>query len=161
MKNRDKKFSINLSFDDLFNKPLINFLEKSLTQNPTIAKNLVFEILETHEINDIKLMDDFLIKFRKLGVKIAIDDFGMGHSNLSHIVHIQPDYIKIDGSFIKDIDTNKQSYYLVKSIIALSKELNIKVIAEYVHSKEIFEILKNMGIDEFQGYYFSEPILEV
>lgn len=129
MKNKEEKFSINLSFDDLFNQPLINFLEKSLINNPKIAKNLVFEILETHEINDIKIMDDFLIKFRKYGVKIAIDDFGMGHSNLSHIVHIQPDYIKIDGEFIKNIDTDKQSYYLVKSIIApvfLSKPPSFK-----------------------------------
>lgn len=157
----EKIFSINLSFNDLFNKPLIDFLEKSLKDEASLDKKLVFEILETHEINDIKVMDEFLIKFRKYGVKIAIDDFGVGHSNLSHIVHIQPDYIKIDGSFIKDINKNKQSFYLVKSIIALSKELNIKVIAEYVHSKEIFEILKDMGINEFQGYYFSEPILDI
>ena len=161
MTNEDKLFSINLSFEDLFNKSLIDFIETNIKTNPNLARKLVIEILETHEINNTEIMDEFLNRFRKYGVKIAIDDFGMGHSNLSHILQIKPDYIKIDGVFIKNIDKDKKSYALVKSVITLSKELNIKVIAEYVHSKEVFETLKKMGIDEFQGYYFAAPVLEI
>lgn len=160
-KNLDKQFSFNLSYNDIFNKTLIDFLENSLKNSPNIAKNCVIEILETDEISDIKIMDEFLIKFRSLGVKIAIDDFGMGHSNLSHILHVKPDYIKIDGLFIKNIDTDRDSLALVKSVITLSKELNIKVIAEFVHSEEVFETLEKLGIDEYQGYYFSEPLQSI
>ena len=106
-------------------------------------------------------MDEFLEKFRGLGVKIAIDDFGMGHSNLSHILHIQPDIIKIDGIFIKNINTDKKSKALVKSVLTIAKELDIVVTAEFVHSKEVFEELLKLGIDEYQGFYFSEPLDKV
>jgi EAL domain-containing protein (putative c-di-GMP-specific phosphodiesterase class I) len=70
---------------------------------------------------------------------------------------LKPDYIKIDGSLIKNIDTDKDSFELVKAIVQFSKELNIKTIAEYVHNKEVFDIVFNLGVDEFQGYHFGKP----
>ena len=106
-------------------------------------------------------MQSFIKEIRTFGVRIAIDDFGTGHSNFSNIIAIDPDYIKIDGSFIKNIDKDPKSYSLVKGIVNSSKDLNIKTIAEFVHKKEIFDILKDLGVDEFQGYYFSEPLLNI
>lgn len=157
MKKSDKQFSINLSFDDIFDNYIMEFLEQKIKQNPEKAKKLVVEILETHEITNLELMNEFLTKMRKYGVKIAIDDFGVGHSNLSQIFKLNPDYLKIDGEFIKNIDKNKESYALVRSVVTFAKELDIKVIAEYVHSKEIFDLLYFLGVDEFQGFYFSAP----
>jgi diguanylate cyclase/phosphodiesterase len=92
-----------------------------------------------------------------MGAMIAIDDFGSGYSNFSYIIKIKPDYVKIDGSIIKDIDINKDSYAIASAIVAFAKDLGIKTIAEYVHSKEIFNVCKEIGIDEFQGFYLGLP----
>jgi len=94
---------------------------------------------------------------RKLGVQIAIDDFGSGYANYAHILTLKPDYLKIDGSLIKNILIDGDSRILVKNIINFAKDLNIKTIAEYVENEEIFELLKEFGVDEYQGYYFGRP----
>ena len=160
MNKNDKDFSINISYEDIFNDTLIKIIKRNLDSYPDIGKRLIIEILETEFIEDLGVMHTFIEDFKQYGVRIAIDDFGTGHSNFSNILELDPDYIKIDGSFIKNIDTDKTSYSLVKGIIESAKELNIKTIAEFVHSKEVFDVTFNLGIDEFQGYYFSEPLLE-
>ncbi len=159
MNKNDKDFSINISYEDIFNDVLIKILKSNLDIYPDIGKRLIIEILETELIEDIEVMNSFIEDFKQYGVRIAIDDFGTGHSNFSNILDLNPDYIKIDGSFIKNIDTDKKSYSLVKGIIESAKELEIKTIAEFVHSKEVFDVTFKLGIDEFQGYYFSEPLL--
>ena len=93
----------------------------------------------------------------KLGIKIAIDDFGTGYSNFAYLMDLQPDYLKIDGSLIKNIDTDMRSQEIVKTIVNCAKSLHFKTVAEFVHSKKVFEVCKELGIDEFQGFYFSEP----
>jgi len=160
MSNNDKDFSINISYEDIFNHTLIKYLKINLDKYPEIGNRLIIEILETELIEDMEVMNSFIDDFKKYGVRIAIDDFGTGHSNFSNILDLNPDYIKIDGSFIKNIDTDKKSYSLVKGIIESAKELNIKTIAEFIHSKEVFEVTLKLGIDEFQGFYFSEPLLK-
>jgi EAL domain-containing protein (putative c-di-GMP-specific phosphodiesterase class I) len=92
-----------------------------------------------------------------MGVLIAIDDFGSGYANYAHILELKPDYIKIDGSLIQNILSDNDSKILVQSIVRFAHELNITTVAEYVENKEIFELLKEYGVDEFQGYYFGRP----
>jgi EAL domain-containing protein (putative c-di-GMP-specific phosphodiesterase class I) len=94
---------------------------------------------------------------KALGVRIALDDFGSGYSNFSYLMELKPDFIKIDGSLIKEIDTNNNSYIIVKTIANFSNELNIDVIAEYIHSKEVYEKTRELNITGFQGYYLGEP----
>ncbi|MBP7226673.1 MAG: EAL domain-containing protein, partial [Aliarcobacter sp.] len=140
----------------------VSSLDKNLDKIDNENKDrIVFEILESDYITDYTLLEDFIMKYRNQGIKIAIDDFGTGYSNFSHIMKIRPNYIKIDGSLIKNIDTDKNSYELVKSIIDFSKALNIKVIAEFVHSKEVYNIVLELGVDEFQGFYLAEPSLKI
>lgn len=149
-------FSINLSFEDISNPVLILFLEEAL-QKYGVGHRLIIEILESETVSDYELVSSVIMRLRKQAIRIAIDDFGSGFSNFEHILRLNPDYIKIDGSLIKNILQDKHSLTLVKAIAEFSKELNIKVIAEFVSSKEIFETLKNLSIDEYQGYYFSTP----
>ncbi|WP_170126874.1 EAL domain-containing protein [Aliarcobacter trophiarum] len=154
----DKSISINLSFKDILNYEFIDYLDGVLENLKFEDRSrLVFEILESENLNDYDFLEEFVLKYKKLGIKIAIDDFGSGYSNFIRIIRIQPDYLKIDGSLIKNIDTDKDSYEIVKSIIAFSKTLNIKTIAEFVHSEEIFNLLLKLDVDEFQGYYFGKP----
>ena len=150
--------SINLSFKDILNYEFIDYLDNVLEKLKFEDRNrLVFEILESENLSDYDFLEEFVLKYKKLGVKIAIDDFGSGYSNFIRIIRLKPDYLKIDGSLIKNIDKDNNSYEIVKSIIAFSKTLNIKTIAEYVHSEEIFNLLLELDVDEFQGYYFGKP----
>lgn len=154
----DKQVSLNLSFKDILDGDFITSLDNNLSKiDNKKKKQIVFEILESDYISDYTLLEDFIIKYRNQGIKIAIDDFGTGYSNFAHILKIRPNYIKIDASLIKNINTDKNSYEMVKSIIDFSKALNIKVIAEFVHSKEVYDIILALGVDEFQGFYLGEP----
>lgn len=148
--------SLNLNYQDILNKPLHTVLKDFILEKE-IAHQVVFEIVESQDIKNYSLVSDFFAEFEALGVRFAIDDFGTGFSNFSHICELNPDFIKIDGSLIRNLDTDKKSYELVKAIVFFSKELGIKTIAEFVHSKEVFEIAHSLGVDFFQGYYFGAP----
>ena len=153
-----KNITINLSFKDILNYEFIDYLDNVLEKLKFEDRTrLVFEILESENLSDYDFLEEFVLKYKKLGCKIAIDDFGSGYSNFIRIIRLKPDYLKIDGSLIKNIDKDNNSYEIVKSIIAFSKTLNIRTIAEYVHSEEIFNLLLELGVDEFQGYYFGKP----
>ena len=122
-----------------------------------IGKRIIFEIVESQHVKSYSLLKSFMETFKPYGVRFAIDDFGTGFSNFSHIFELSPDFIKIDGSLIKNIHIDKKSYELVKAIVFFSQELDIKTVAEYVHCKEVFDITYALGIDFFQGYYFGKP----
>jgi diguanylate cyclase (GGDEF)-like protein len=159
MKDLDVNFSINLSFEDISNYKLINAL-KELINRYQVGDRLIFEIVESEDIDNYEAVQEFVKEVKELGVRIAIDDFGSGFSNYKRIFDIAPSFLKIDSSLIKNIDTDKNSYELVKSIVSLTKALDIKTVGEYVYSKEIFDICYELGVEEFQGYYFSEPLSE-
>ncbi|WP_372999089.1 EAL domain-containing protein [Sulfurimonas sp.] len=156
-KDRKESFSINLTAEDILNHEVVSFIKTELLNFPN-PQRVIFEIVESEDIYNILEIEEFILDIKKMGAKIAIDDFGTGYSNFSYMMKIEPDYIKIDGSMIKNIDKDDNSRKIVKTIVSFANELNIKTIAEFVHSKEIFEICKELGVDEFQGYYFSEPL---
>jgi diguanylate cyclase (GGDEF)-like protein len=158
----DKQISINIGFNDILNQDFRVFLEENISNlNEEERKKVVFEILESDHISDYTELDEFILEYRKMGIKIAIDDFGTGYSNFEHILKARPDYIKIDGSLIKNINNDNNSFEMVKSIIAFCKALDIKVIAEFIHNESVFETVKDMDVDEFQGYFLSEPSLNL
>lgn len=150
-------FSINLTYGDLRNEKISEFLEHMLQTYP-VGKHLILEIVESEEVKDFAIVKEFVQHFRTLGVRFAIDDFGSGFLNYEHILEIMPDFLKIDGSLIKNIDLDDKAYKLSKSIVHLSQSLGIKTVAEYVHNQAVFQVVKNLNIDEFQGYYFSPPL---
>ena len=154
--NQDIEFSINLSYEDIANDAFMNFLYEKINsyRNP---ENIIFEILESDFIEDFSVVKEFTTYVRTKGCKIAIDDFGSGYSNMENILKLKPEIIKIDGSLIKNINLSEESKTIVKNIVNMAKELNAKTVAEYVHSKEVFDIVKNMNIDFLQGFYLSEP----
>jgi len=152
----DCSLSINLSAEDILNIDTISLIMERMNRC-TRPELIVFELVESDNLYNIPEIDAFIQYIKSMNSKIAIDDFGTGYSNFSYMMKIEPDYLKIDGSLIKNLDTDKNAKKIVKTIINFAKKLGIKTIAEYVHSREIFEICRNLGIDEFQGYYFSEP----
>ena len=164
MRECNVHISINLTYQDIKNNAIYRTLKENIKKYNLaqqtkfdISNNVIFELLESNSIQNYKLFKSFVAEFKEMGVKIAIDNFGAGFSDFSHIVSLAPNYVKIDGKLIKDININQQSYNLVKALVKFTKELNIKTIAEYVETKEIFDIVYSLGIDEFQGYFFGEP----
>ncbi|MEA3498801.1 MAG: bifunctional diguanylate cyclase/phosphodiesterase [Campylobacterota bacterium] len=149
-------FSINLSFDDIEDKDLIKFLKNKIRKYG-VEKQLILEILESENIVNFTLIRDFIHEMQNLGVQIAIDDFGSGYSNFTYLLELKPDYIKIDGSLIKDIATVEESYILVRTITNLAHELGIKVIAEYIENEAIYNKAKRLYIDGYQGYFLGAP----
>jgi len=154
--NRVEDFSINLSFEDIENKDMVKYLKVKINQY-NVSKRLIIEILEDESIKSYSTVREFVKEFKALGVKIALDDFGSGYSNFNRVLELQVDYIKIDGSIIKNMDTNHDSYLIAKTITDFSKKLGIKTIAEYIHSDAVYTKAKEIGVDEFQGFLLAEP----
>ena len=152
-------FSINMSQIDILDNSIVNFILKNLSER-NIGTRVIFEILEDESLEDKEKFFDFVNYVRALGAKIAIDDFGAGYSNFSYMLELSPDIIKIDGSLIKNIDTDRNAYIVTNAIINFTKQLKIETIAEYVHSEDVFEIAHELGINNFQGFLFSEPVPE-
>jgi len=152
--------SINLAIEDILNDELMKFIEKELVEQE-IAHLITFELLENESVTDYDKAIDFINMAQELGSTIAIDDFGSGYSNFEYLLRLKPDYIKIDGSCIKNIHNDKNAYLITKTINDFAHNLGIKTIAEYVHNKEVFDVLKGLGIDEYQGHYFSEPMSNI
>ena len=153
---KDIKINVNLNPKDMIDNSIIQLL-KSFAAEDNISNRLGLEIVESEDLINSKDAKENLLMLKKLGYKIFIDDFGSGYSNFIYLTEIKTDYIKIDGSIISKILEDKISFLLVKSIVEFAKEADIKVIAEYVSTKEIFEIVKILGIEYAQGYYFSIP----
>ena len=158
--NRDALFSVNISINDIQDKETVTFMKECI-EKYGVGNKIIFEILESEEIVDFETTIDFIEHMRSQGVRFAIDDFGSGYSNFSYILQMRPDFIKIDGSLIKNITQYSNEYYVVSTIVKFAKSLNIKLIAEYVSTKEIVDILEELDIDYMQGYYFSEPQVRI
>lgn len=150
------EISVNISIDDIRDANTRKLIMRKL-KNFSKAEKLVFEFLESEGIDNYREVKDFIKLVKQYGCKVAIDDFGSGYSNFEHILNLDIDYIKIDASLIKNIDTNRNSEYLVKTIVDFSDSLHIKTIAEYVHSQEVLDKVKSLGIDYSQGYHLGKP----
>ncbi|MCD4757580.1 MAG: EAL domain-containing protein [Arcobacteraceae bacterium] len=158
IQEKNIRVAINLSFDDIINKETHNFIFTTLEEHPQEAKLIEFEILESEEIEDFDIVREFIAKIRKFGCKIGVDDFGAGYSNFNMLEALNIDYVKIDGSLIKEIDHLPKQALIVETIAQFCKKLGIKTVAEFVSSEEIYHTAKKLGIDYMQGYHFGKPV---
>lgn len=155
-KETEYEFSINLSILDIQNQEILKFILAQI-QTFKSPQRIVFEILESHKIENYQEMKGFIKEIKKHGCKIAIDDFGSGYSNFSHIFELNVDYLKIDGSLVKFITTDESSRVIVKTIVNFASNLGLKTIAEFVEDRDSLELLEKMGVDFVQGYYIGKP----
>lgn len=156
-KNSTDNVSINMNFTDLINKDIETTLKETFTSNPSLASRVTIEILESDEIQNTALFKEKIKLLHSYGAKVSIDDFGSGYSNFKSILDIEANYLKIDGSLVKNIATNEKDFKVVKSIVAFAKESNMKAIAEFVHSNEVYDKLIEIGVEYMQGYYIAKP----
>lgn len=151
------EISVNLSVLDIEHNTTRAEILELLNLHNKEAHRIVFELLEDESVKNFELISQFICDIKKLGAKIAIDDFGSGYSNFVRLLEYQPDIVKIDGSLIKNIVSDPFSFSIVKNMVSFTKDQGIKVVAEFVENKEIYDCLCKLGVDYSQGYYFCEP----
>jgi len=157
LRNCETEISINLSALDVEQTSTRNKVFEILKEHKEYAHRVVFELLEDENVKDIEVVKEFISTIKSYGAQIAIDDFGAGYSNFERLINYQPDILKIDGSLIKNIETNSYSLSIVKSIVTFAKEQNLKTVAEFIENENIFKIIKDLDVDFSQGYYFGKP----
>lgn len=154
--DRTEDFSLNLSISDITNPSTVAFIINTIQETKT-ANRVVFEILESEGIENFDIASHFIEQVKSMGAKIAIDDFGTGYSSFENILKLNIDYIKIDGSLIKNIDTEERHAIVVETIADFARKINVKTIAEYVCNEAVYLKSKQLGIDYAQGFYIGKP----
>lgn len=155
-KNSTLSVSINLSTEDLLNHELADLIEAVILTNH-LGQIITFEILESEGIENYAEVSAFVDRFKSLGCRFAIDDFGSGYSNFDHLLKLNVDTLKIDGSLIKNLTHDRNARIFVQHIRDFAQEMGIHTVAEFVANEEIYLQVKALGIDASQGYFFYEP----
>ena len=150
--------SINLSGKSLSNKDFLNFVVSRIKQHKVNPELLCFEITETAAISHLSTAIHFMNVLKKLGCSFALDDFGSGLSSFSYLTSLPVDYLKIDGTFVMDIDKDPMHHAMVKSINEVGQVMGIKTIAEFAASEAIIDSLRDVGVDHAQGYAVARPM---
>ena len=156
LKDFDVDFSINLTKGDILSSSVKECLYENIKKYQC-AHRVILEIVESEGIENFGEITAFIHEVKKLGCRIAIDDFGTGYSNFAYLVKLEVDFIKIDGSLIKDIDTNEISAMTVETMILFAKKMGYGIVAEFVDRMSVQEKLQSLGVDYSQGYLFSKP----
>jgi diguanylate cyclase (GGDEF)-like protein/PAS domain S-box-containing protein len=152
------RVAVNLSAAQFLQKDLIVKIDQILADTSLDPSYLELEITENMVMHDVKAAIQVLKNLKERGIHLSIDDFGTGYSSLTYLKDLPVDILKIDQSFIKDIDTNSNSSSLTKAIVSLGHDLNLKVIAEGVETNKQLSLMKQQSCDLVQGYIFSKPL---
>ena len=153
--------SVNVNFSDILNDSIYHIIIDEIQSNNKIASALTIELLEYELLENITIIKERLEYIKSFGVKIALDDFGSGYANYMIFEKLPIDIIKIDGAFIKEIDTNPTSKKIVTSIQVLAQELGLETVAEFVHSQDVQDVVTELGITYGQGFHLGKPSVNI
>ncbi|HKK56555.1 bifunctional diguanylate cyclase/phosphodiesterase [Marinobacter sp.] len=157
--DRDDEFSINLSYADITEPETVGQILTAL-ESSGIGERVIFELLESDSISSYDHIHGFIEQVKPFGCRVAIDDFGTGYSNFAHLSSLNVDYIKIDGSLIRNLDADNTAFLVTSGIVQFARSLNMKTVAEFVHNESVQARVRELGIDFSQGEYFSMPVPE-
>lgn len=149
--------SINVSSKQFHQQGFIKYIEQIINRFEIKPNSLTIELTEGVVVGNFNELQYKFNRLKELGVKIAIDDFGTGYSSLQYLRQLPIDYLKIDKSFIEDIQTDESAEVIIKTITAMAGNLKMKTIAEGIENEVQFTMLKNLGCDYFQGFLFGRP----
>ncbi len=153
----EQHYTINLSGQSVGDNKILQFIIDNLNEFEIDPSCICFEITETAAVANLDSARDFIAHLHELGCKFALDDFGSGLSSFAYLKNLDVDYLKIDGSFVQDINNDPVDYAMVASINRIGHLMGIKTIAEFVEDSEILERLKEIGVDYVQGYNIDIP----
>ena len=154
---KDFSLAINLSGQSINDKKFLKFIVGKIDELNVDASRICFEITETAAINNLDHAIEFIKTLKKHNCKFALYDFGTGVSSFEYLKRLPVDYLKIDGAFIKQLDSDKIDHAMVKAINEVAVIMGMKTIAEFVENEEIYKILNEIGIHYAQGYWVSKP----
>jgi EAL domain-containing protein (putative c-di-GMP-specific phosphodiesterase class I) len=159
--NREKGpqviWTINLSASSLADERFLDYITSQFTEIDVPPSSFCFEITETAAISNMGSATRFIAELKQIGCTFALDDFGNGFSSFNYLKNLQVDYLKIDGSFVKDMDQNRINRAMVEAINDLGHAIKVKTIAEFVTNKTVLDDLKALGVDYGQGYELGKP----
>lgn len=150
--------SINLSGQTLGNARRMTQIVDLITNGKVSPERICFEITETSMIANMNSAKQFITALRALGCSMALDDFGSGLSSFAYLKNLPVNYLKIDGSFVRNMDSDPVNAAMVESIIQVGHKMGLEIIAEYVENETILEQLKSMGANYVQGYGIAKPL---
>lgn len=153
----DLRVSINLSGGAMDDPTLLDQLRERIANCGVAPERIAFEVTETAAINSLNNATRLMRGMQELGCRFALDDFGSGYASYAYLRKLPVDDVKIDGSFIRDLAGNREDRIFVKAMTDMVHGMGKRVIAEYVETAEILAILRDMGVDYAQGYYFAKP----
>lgn len=154
----DYKINVNLSVIQLLQSDIVDIIREAIEETKISPHNLTLEVTESLAINDMDRMKDILAKIKKLGVRIALDDFGTGYSSLNHIRELPFDVIKVDQSFIRNLENDIYAKSFIRMVAELAEAIGVNLCVEGVETKGQYEILSKMRVSMVQGYYFDKPL---
>lgn len=160
VKQKNVKVSINLTLADIYHPETVDYLLTQLAKE-NLGQYIIFEITENEGIENHEQINQFTQQIKALGCRLSIDDFGTGYANFSHLIDLNADHLKIDGSIIKRLLTDAKTELVVATIIGYAKRMGIKTVAEFVDSDALLTKTKEMGIDFAQGYYLGKPDAQI
>jgi diguanylate cyclase (GGDEF)-like protein/PAS domain S-box-containing protein len=149
--------SVNLSAKSIGKPEVVELIERELAQTGVDPAQLVFEVTETAAIERVDRAKDFARSLRSLGCKLAIDDFGSGFATFYYLKHLDYDYVKIDGEFVKNLANSTTDQLVVRSLVDIARGLGKQTIAEFVEDAETIEALRRFGVDWAQGFFIGCP----
>ncbi len=149
--------TINLSGQSLSDTSLADYVKKQLQINNITPSRICFEITETAAISNFKYAQNFINTLKDIGCTFALDDFGSGLSSFGYLKHFKVDYLKIDGSFVRDIVSDPTDRVMVTSINQVGQLLGMRTIAEFVENEDILDVLTEIEVDYVQGYAVGKP----
>ena len=151
------RWEINLSADSLGDADLLELIHRELARTGVRADSLAFEITETAAITNLDLTQKFAARITEAGCQFALDDFGAGYGSFYYLKHLPFTYLKIDGEFIRQLETDTTNQVIVRAIVSAARELGKRTIAEYVEDAATLELLRTYHVDEAQGYFVGRP----
>lgn len=158
---RKVHLSVNLSGKTFDDPDFLKTVKGTLEEAKLPPKSLIFEITETALLRDLQLVKTFMSEMRSVGAGFALDDCGVGYSSFNYIRQLELDFIKIDGSFVRNLHLSDDDQAFVKALADVAKQKNISTVAEMVEHEAAMVALKNMGIDFGQGFFFAPPAAEL
>lgn len=153
----DGVIAINLSARTLSDPGLLAFLQRQLNDTRIDPRRVCLEVTESAAFGDLDWTCNLVAEIRRLGLRVAIDDFGVGMASFSYLQRVPADYVKIDGSFVKDITSNVLNQRIVQAVTEIGHAVDMHVIAEWVSSAPIRDALENIGVDYLQGFHLHTP----
>jgi EAL domain-containing protein (putative c-di-GMP-specific phosphodiesterase class I) len=154
------RLGFNVSGLTACDRPWLRILSSRLRNRPDLARRMIVEITETAALDDIEETARFVDTLRDAGCRVALDDFGAGHTSLRHLQSLAVDTVKIDGSFIRNLADNRENRVFLRHLLGLTKGFGLNTIAECVENAEDAALLRAEGVGYLQGYHIGAPTIQ-